>query len=208
MTIQSPIASPIFPDDDSKNKRKQKRKRRQKNEVWRDPVRKTWCANGRRPDGSRWRRYGFHDQEAAEKWRQSTIDAAQSGDPLTRQAVTLPEYVLREVAAALNEATQAGLNPNLPGFWREIVGDAIKRTPSGKKITVNDAVFEWRAEKTLKPRSEVDMDDCIDKFTCLFGLMQVSEVKPLFPQHDNHALPHNSRHERVQGGCAGVPESR
>ena len=124
---------------------------------WHEPT-QSWGANGRHPDGARWRRYGFVTEGDADAWVFQTLAPK---DELGRLATELPAPILRDVAHALSIRTQKGLARYDEGLFTRLIKEDIARNPLGQKKTFREVVEAWLSSKEgKKARTVRDAKDC------------------------------------------------
>jgi hypothetical protein len=144
---------------DAKGARKKRSKR---GDACYDKRSDSWVGNGRRPDGTRWRRQGFPDEASARNWALQTKGEM---DELGYKAADLPAPIRRDVAYALSLRLQAGLTPYEEGMISRMVTADIARNPKGLKMTLTDGMRNWRASKEWKkPRTIRDAKDLLAPF--------------------------------------------
>jgi hypothetical protein len=177
----SPLESqPIAFPGGFKDTRGTRRKRSKRRDACYDKRSDSWVGNGCHPDGSRWRRQGFPDFEAARSWALQTKGQM---DELAYRAADLPAAVRRDVAFALGLRAGAGLVPYEEGFFARLIREDMARTPCGKKVTFREVVNEWLAGKEagvmndeIKARTVKDAKDCIAPALAEFGDKFVSDI--------------------------------
>jgi hypothetical protein len=156
---------------DAKGARKKRSKR---GDACYDKRSDSWVGNGRRPDGTRWRRQGFPDEASARNWALQTKGEM---DELGYKAADLPAAVRRDVAHALSLRAQAGLSAYEEGMISRMVKDDIARNPKGHKMTLTDAIEKWRASKHwTKPRTMRDAKDLLAPFYDELGSRLITQI--------------------------------
>jgi site-specific recombinase XerC len=104
-------------------------------------------------------------------------------DELGFVAATLPVAIARDVANAQYLRSKSGLPAYEEGLFARLAREDIARTPTGQKLTFNEVVAMWVAEKIeglrddeMGERNIRDAKDCVKEAKELFGTKIVSEI--------------------------------